>query len=169
MDWFNGMNAGDVLTLDYQMTFDGEVQPSITSLTLNGQDVCSGSGSGNPTSKMKIYTVKMLLPYLIFCVAADQPNTTGEVTTDSSSISTASPVSTTSSSTSCSAERYDYGRALELSNLFYEAQRSGDLPDDNRVPWRGDSSLNDQGQNGEDLTGGYHDGNTYFTLEDDPF
>ena len=38
------MNAGDVLTLDYQMTFDGEVQPSITSLTLNGQDACSGSG-----------------------------------------------------------------------------------------------------------------------------
>ena len=55
MDWFNGMNAGDVLTLDYQMTFDGDVQPSITSLTLNGQDVCSGSGSENPTSKMKIY------------------------------------------------------------------------------------------------------------------
>ena len=55
MDWFNGMNAGDVLTLDYQMTFEGDVQPSITSLTLNGQDVCSGSGSENPTSKMKIY------------------------------------------------------------------------------------------------------------------
>ena len=107
----------------------------------------------------------MLLTYLILSVATDQPNTTSEVTTDSSSLSTASTVSTTSSSsTSCSAERYDYGRVLELSNLFYEAQRSGDLPDDNRVPWRGDSSLNDQGQNGEDLTGGYHDGNTYFTL-----
>merc|ERR1719394_921116 len=136
------MSAGDFLTLDYQMTFDGEVQPSITSLTLNGQDVCSGSGSGNPTT-------------------TDQPNTTDEVTTDSSSISTASPVSTTSSSTSCSADRYDYGRVLELSNLFYEAQRSGDLPDDNRVPWRGDSSLDDQGQNGEDLTGGYHDAGDY--------
>ena len=57
MDWFSGMSAGDVLTLDYQMTFDGEVQPSITSLTLNGQDVCSGSGSGTTTSNMKIYSV----------------------------------------------------------------------------------------------------------------
>ena len=66
---------------------------------------------------------------------------------------------TTGSGSTCSTERYDYGRVLELSNLFYEAQRSGDLPDDNRVPWRGDSSLNDKGQNGEDLTGGYHDGN----------
>jgi hypothetical protein len=27
-----------------------------------------------------------------------------------------------------------------------------------RIPWRGDSSLGDQGNNGEDLTGGYHDG-----------
>ena len=162
MDWFSGLNAGDVLTLDYQMTFDGEVQPSITSLTLNEQDVCSGSESGNPTSNM-ILQFLGLFSYIIISAATNQPATTNEVTTDSSSISTAStgsPVSTTSSSTSCSAERYDYGRVLELSNLFYEAQRSGDLPDDNRVPWRGDSSLNDQGQNGEDLTGGYHDGNS---------
>ena len=143
MNWFSGLNAGDVLSLDYQMTFDGEVQPSITSLTLNDQDVCSGSGSGNPST-----------------TTTGSPVTTTEAPTNPTSTSTSSPVSTTSSSTSCSAERYDYGRVLELSNLFYEAQRSGDLPDDNRVPWRGDSSLNDQGQNGEDLTGGYHDGNS---------
>lgn len=42
--------------------------------------------------------------------------------------------------------------------LFYEAQRSGKLPDDNRIPWRGDSSLLDAGDNGEDLTGGWYDG-----------
>ena len=47
---------------------------------------------------------------------------------------------------------------MRLSNLFYEAQRSGKLPADNRIPWRGDSSLRDVGNNGEDLTGGYHDG-----------
>ena len=165
MDWFSGLNAGDVLTLDYQMTYDGDVQPSITSLTLNGQDVCSGSGSGseNPTSNMIIHFL-VLFSNILISAATNQPTTSNEVTTDSSSISTASPVSTTSSSTSCSAERYNYGRVLELSNLFYEAQRSGDLPDDNRVPWRGDSSLDDQGQNGEDLTGGYHDGNIALNL-----
>ena len=65
---------------------------------------------------------------------------------------------TEGTSNQCSAERYDYGEVLRLSNLFYEAQRSGPLPADNRVPWRGDSSLGDVGNNGEDLTGGYHDG-----------
>ena len=53
---------------------------------------------------------------------------------------------------------HDYARALHLSGLFYEAQRSGKLPDTNRVPWRKDSALNDVGQDGEDLTGGYYDG-----------
>lgn len=53
----------------------------------------------------------------------------------------------------------DYARVLELSLLFYEAQRSGKLPKNNRIPWRGDSALNDHGLNGEDLTGGYYDGN----------
>ncbi|XP_021924915.1 uncharacterized protein LOC110832327 [Zootermopsis nevadensis] len=52
---------------------------------------------------------------------------------------------------------YNYSRVLELSLLFYEAQRSGQLPPDNRISWRGDSALGDRGQNGEDLTGGYYD------------
>ncbi|XP_071443162.1 uncharacterized protein [Hetaerina americana] len=52
---------------------------------------------------------------------------------------------------------YDYDKVLELSLLFYEAQRSGKLPKDNRIPWRGDSALGDHGQRGEDLTGGYYD------------
>jgi endoglucanase len=42
--------------------------------------------------------------------------------------------------------------------LFYEAQRSGALPSNNRVSWRANSSLGDRGNGGEDLTGGYHDG-----------
>ena len=66
-----------------------------------------------------------------------------------------------------------YGEAIELSLLFYEANRSGDLDErQNRVPWRGDSGLSD-GRDGIyfgdataanlqrdlslDLTGGYHD------------
>ena len=58
----------------------------------------------------------------------------------------------------CLGETQNYGEALRLSLLFYEAQRSGPLPADNRVPWRGDSSLGDKGNKGEDLKGGYHDG-----------
>lgn len=52
----------------------------------------------------------------------------------------------------------DYSKLIELSTLFYEAQRSGDLPEETmRVKWRKDSTLNDRGNNGEDLTGGYFD------------
>ncbi|KAK3581337.1 hypothetical protein CHS0354_016180 [Potamilus streckersoni] len=41
--------------------------------------------------------------------------------------------------------------------MFYEAQRSGKLPSNNRIQWRSDSALNDRGNNGEDLTGGWYD------------
>lgn len=57
------------------------------------------------------------------------------------------------------AKCYDYDKVLRLSLLFYEAQRSGHLPANNRIPWRGDSATTDKGQNGEDLSGGYYDGN----------
>jgi len=52
---------------------------------------------------------------------------------------------------------FNYGDALGKSILFYEAQRSGKLPTTNRVPWRGDSALNDGADVGRDLTGGYYD------------
>ncbi|XP_077995022.1 endoglucanase E-4-like [Glandiceps talaboti] len=52
---------------------------------------------------------------------------------------------------------YSYKEVLHKSILFYEAQRSGKLPSTNRIPWRGDSALNDSGVNGEDLSGGWYD------------
>lgn len=52
---------------------------------------------------------------------------------------------------------YDYNLLIHDSLLFYEAQRSGKLPADNRIKWRGDSMLADKGDGGEDLTGGYFD------------
>lgn len=54
--------------------------------------------------------------------------------------------------------RYDYGHALGLSILFYDAQRTGKLPANNPIGWRGDSLLYERGDNGEDLTGGWFDG-----------
>ncbi|NET47406.1 MAG: glycosyl hydrolase family 9 [Merismopedia sp. SIO2A8] len=51
----------------------------------------------------------------------------------------------------------NYGEALQKSFLFYEAQRSGILPNDQRVVWRGDSALDDGEDVGMDLTGGYYD------------
>ncbi|ONK66114.1 uncharacterized protein A4U43_C06F4290 [Asparagus officinalis] len=55
------------------------------------------------------------------------------------------------------AGNYDYKDALTKSLMFLEAQRSGKLPQNNRIPWRGDSGLDD-GQLGHvDLVGGYYD------------
>ena len=53
--------------------------------------------------------------------------------------------------------KFNYGEALQKSNLFYKAQRSGDLPEDYTIPWRGDSALKDGADVGRDLTGGYYD------------
>ncbi|MEB3210668.1 MAG: glycoside hydrolase family 9 protein [Leptolyngbyaceae bacterium] len=52
---------------------------------------------------------------------------------------------------------FNYGEALQKSLLFYEAQRSGPLPDDTRIEWRGDSAMNDGADVGIDLSGGYYD------------
>ncbi|KAF8402624.1 hypothetical protein HHK36_010713 [Tetracentron sinense] len=51
----------------------------------------------------------------------------------------------------------DYGAALTKSLLYFEAQRSGVLPANQRVQWRGNSGLNDGKDAGIDLTGGYYD------------
>ena len=53
--------------------------------------------------------------------------------------------------------RFDlpYGSALGASFLFYEAQRSGDLPSDNRIDWRGDSAMDDGSRIDVDLSGGW--------------
>lgn len=53
--------------------------------------------------------------------------------------------------------RFNYAEALQKSLYFYEAQRSGKLPDDNRVGWRGDSATDDGYEVGVDLSGGYYD------------
>ncbi len=52
---------------------------------------------------------------------------------------------------------FNYGEALQKSIMFYEFQRSGKLPDDNRINWRGDSGLTDGSDVGLDLTGGWYD------------
>ncbi|KAG9061536.1 hypothetical protein KI688_007114 [Linnemannia hyalina] len=55
----------------------------------------------------------------------------------------------------------EYVRLLDATLLFYEAQRSGHLPPDQRVKWRNDSALLDGKDAGIDLTGGYYDAGDY--------
>ncbi|KAK8965187.1 Endoglucanase 23 [Platanthera guangdongensis] len=52
---------------------------------------------------------------------------------------------------------HDYADALTKSILFFEGQRSGRLPPDQRANWRGDSALSDGSSAGVDLQGGYYD------------
>jgi endoglucanase len=51
----------------------------------------------------------------------------------------------------------NYGTALSKGLLYFEAQRSGKLPSDNRVPWRADSCLTDGNDVGKDLSRAYFD------------
>jgi len=53
--------------------------------------------------------------------------------------------------------KFNYAEALQKSLFFYDAQRSGKLPANFRVKWRGDSALQDGSDAGVDLTGGYYD------------
>ncbi|KAJ4963356.1 hypothetical protein NE237_023295 [Protea cynaroides] len=52
---------------------------------------------------------------------------------------------------------HDYQEALSKCILFFEGQRSGSLPADQRLTWRGHSGLSDGSATGVDLTGGYYD------------
>jgi endoglucanase len=52
---------------------------------------------------------------------------------------------------------FDYAEVLQKALCFFDAQRSGDLPNGLCVEWRGDSALDDGKDVGVDLTGGYYD------------
>ncbi|XP_020573886.1 endoglucanase 1-like [Phalaenopsis equestris] len=53
---------------------------------------------------------------------------------------------------------FDYADALTKSILFFEGQRSGELPPTQRQQWRGNSGLSDGSSANVDLVGGYYDG-----------
>ncbi|CAL9228626.1 unnamed protein product [Arabidopsis halleri] len=52
---------------------------------------------------------------------------------------------------------YDYSDALTKSILFFEGQRSGYLPREQRMTWRRNSALNDGKNLNANLVGGYYD------------
>ncbi|BFG43469.1 hypothetical protein CerSpe_297430 [Prunus speciosa] len=56
-----------------------------------------------------------------------------------------------------SSSPHNYTTALHQALLFFNAQRSGKLPKDNNVSWRGDSCLTDGNSNTKTLVGGYYD------------
>lgn len=59
---------------------------------------------------------------------------------------------------------HDYANALKKSIIFFEGQRSGKLPPDQRLRWRRDSALHDGSTAGVDLTGGYYDAGKHYVI-----
>nr|XP_043623071.1 endoglucanase 24-like isoform X2 [Erigeron canadensis] len=57
----------------------------------------------------------------------------------------------------CNSSYLMYNEALSKSIMFFEGQRSGFLPNDQRINWRGNSGLGDGSSINADLTGGYYD------------
>ncbi len=53
--------------------------------------------------------------------------------------------------------QYNYAEGLQKTLLFYDAQRSGKMPANKRLNWRGDSHPEDGRDAGIDLTGGWYD------------
>ncbi|XP_057813379.2 endoglucanase 17-like [Cryptomeria japonica] len=60
-------------------------------------------------------------------------------------------------STNSSFSRKDYRHALSRCINFFEGQRSGKLPANQRLKWRDDSALHDGSEENVDLVGGYYD------------
>lgn len=61
------------------------------------------------------------------------------------------------STVNTSVQAFDYADALSKSLLYFEAQRSGRLPYNQRLSWRDHSGLTDGLEQGVDLVGGYYD------------
>ncbi len=53
--------------------------------------------------------------------------------------------------------QYNYAEALQKALYFYEVQRSGRMPANNRVDWRGNAHLKDGADAKVDLSGGWYD------------
>jgi hypothetical protein len=119
---------------------EGNSQDSPSNFIYNGQAL----GSGEMISEPEATTPEATTPEVTTPEATTPEVTTPEATT---------PEVTTPEATG----QFRYGEALQKSFLFYEAQRSGDLPDNKRLDWRGDSALGDGSDVGRDLTGGYFD------------
>ena len=144
--------GGSELTVGFQLAF--ETQPELLGMTVNNIDVCTGGGSGGDTTTLE-----------------PNPTTNGPVTTTEApppGTTTEGPPTTTGDSTTepptsdeCVRDLYGFSEAIDKSLLFYEAQRSGPLPDDMRITWRRDSGLTDGDDVGEDLKGGYYDGEVF--------
>nr|AKC91349.1 glycoside hydrolase 9 [Adineta ricciae] len=144
-DWNAQFSSG--AQFNFEFVANGGVEPSnLITVLFNGQTVDIGSQG------VTIPAVSTARP------TENTPNPTGSTPTfePETPPTTFAPVVAPVVDS-----KYNYASVLGASLLFYEAQRAGKLPANNRLSWRGDSMLMDKGENGEDLTGGYFDAGDY--------
>ena len=157
--WNGVQQTGNTLTLTYQIQYDyaGEDPaefPMVTSFTF--ADVAGCEGDNPPTQAPTVAPT---------AGPTEQPTAapTNGPTDSPTNAPTDNPTEGTTQEPvdngECTTSLTNYKEVIHKSLLFYEAQRSGDLPDDNRIEWRKDSALTDGDDVGVDLTGGYYDGN----------
>eukprot|EP00624_Nannochloropsis_granulata_P004445 evm.model.NODE_31977_length_99932_cov_29.870142.26 len=146
-------NEGDVTT-----SVGGSLPLAISSdrhadcLSLSQQ--CGGMGfkalEGHPSTCCEGLTCMDDDVFFSACVLASTPH---------KDLGSSMPQTTLENKVLPAGEVFNYDEAIYMSNLFFEAQRAGVLPlEGRRIPWRGDSFMDDKGQSGEDLNGGYFDG-----------
>ena len=172
-NWNGAQQAGHLLELTYQIQYDTDSYPQLTSASINGVQFCGGddNSTDNPTSGPTDEPTTQGPTD----IPTNQPTTEGPTdgptngpTTEGPTIgptngpTTEGPTGTTTQGPvdngECNTELTNYKEVIGLSLLFYEAQRSGKLPANNRIPYRRDSALTDGNDVGVDLTGGYYDG-----------
>merc|ERR1712215_634454 len=125
-------------TIELHLLLHYSSKPQLISAYLDGSDVCGG-GSVNTTTTTTTTTTTGPPTTTTPCLPPCTTTTTLSTTTVDNGYKPDHP------------PKYDYGSVIEKSLLFYEAQRSGPLPADNRVPWRQDSAM------GDEVLGGWYD------------
>jgi endoglucanase len=128
-------------TIELHLLLHFSTKPQLIAAYLDGSDVCGG-GSANPTTTTTTTTTT---------TPTGPPTTTTPCLPPCTTTTTLSTTTVDAGYKPDHPAKYDYGSVIEKSLLFFEAQRSGPLPDDNRVPWRADSAM------GDEVLGGYYD------------
>merc|ERR1711983_605318 len=178
-DYNTQLNAGSSLRLPWQALFTEDKVPTIIGVKMNGQDCTWVPGSTttpfstpSTTTTSSTSSSSSSTTQQSSSTSTGQPSTafptttTGQSTTDSVT-STSSGTTTESNAGSCiGVTKYNYDEVINLSNLFYQAQRSGPLNEFGdfnykAIPYRGDSCEKDGHDKGVDLVGGYFDAGDY--------
>merc|ERR1712137_1191570 len=142
MPWDGDLSVGQDLVVDFLGHASGDTPPTGTFFVEGVNGGSGGSGTGGSTGTQ-----------------TQAPGGSGSQTQAPANTATnppGNPITPGSSTSGGSKMKYNYGDALGMSILFYDAQRSGRLPSNNPIPWRGDSAVDDN-DGGHDLSGGWYD------------